>query len=71
MDWQERLWGYSGGSAMIQALAAGYFVWDLFVTAANVNIFGLGMLAHAISAVLVYSFGFVSDLCTPFTLLIS
>ncbi|KAI1369474.1 TLC domain-containing protein [Xylaria arbuscula] len=58
MDWQERLWGYSGGSAMIQALAAGYFVWDLFVTAANVNIFGLGMLAHAISAVLVYSFGF-------------
>ncbi|KAK5628181.1 hypothetical protein RRF57_003896 [Xylaria bambusicola] len=58
MDWQERLWGYSGGPAMIQALAAGYFLWDLFVTAANVNIFGLGMLAHAVSAVLVYSFGF-------------
>ncbi|KAI0903073.1 TLC domain-containing protein [Ustulina deusta] len=58
MDWQERLWGYSGGSAMIQALAAGYFLWDLFVTAANVNIFGLGMLAHAVSALLVYSFGF-------------
>jgi hypothetical protein len=60
MDWQERLWGYTGGSAMIQALAAGYFVWDLFITAANVNIFGLGMLAHAVSALLVYSFGFVS-----------
>ncbi|KAF2964519.1 hypothetical protein GQX73_g9060 [Xylaria multiplex] len=58
MDWQERLWGYSGGAAMIQALAAGYFLWDLFVTAANVNIFGLGMLAHAVSALLVYSFGF-------------
>ncbi|KAI0109622.1 TLC domain-containing protein [Nemania sp. FL0031] len=58
MDWQERLWGYSGGAAMIQALAAGYFVWDLFITAANVNIFGLGMLAHAVSALLVYSFGF-------------
>ncbi|TRX98182.1 hypothetical protein FHL15_000827 [Xylaria flabelliformis] len=58
MDLQERLWGYSGGSAMIQALAAGYFLWDFFVTAANVNIFGLGMLAHAISALLVYSFGF-------------
>ncbi|KAI8947118.1 TLC domain-containing protein [Xylaria longipes] len=58
MDWQERLWEYSGGSAMIQALAAGYFLWDLFVTAANVNIFGLGMLAHAVSALLVYSFGF-------------
>ncbi|KAI1350174.1 TLC domain-containing protein [Xylaria sp. FL0043] len=58
MDWQERLWGYTGGSAMIQGLAAGYFLWDLFVTAANVNIFGLGMLAHAVSALLVYSFGF-------------
>ncbi|TGJ78113.1 hypothetical protein E0Z10_g10652 [Xylaria hypoxylon] len=58
MDWQERLWGYSGGAAMIQALAAGYFLWDFFVTAANVNVFGLGMLAHAISALLVYSFGF-------------
>jgi hypothetical protein len=60
MDQQERLWGYTGGSAMIQALAAGYFLWDLFITAANVNIFGLGMLAHAVSALLVYSFGFVS-----------
>ncbi|KAI1180550.1 TLC domain-containing protein [Nemania sp. FL0916] len=58
MDWEERLWGYSGAAAMIQALAAGYFLWDLFVTAANVNLFGLGMLAHAISALLVYSFGF-------------
>ncbi|KAI1814632.1 TLC domain-containing protein [Poronia punctata] len=58
MDWQERLWGYSGGSAMIQALAAGYFVWDLLITATNVNVFGLGMLAHAVSALTVYSFGF-------------
>ncbi|GAP90337.1 putative tlc domain-containing protein [Rosellinia necatrix] len=58
MDQQERLWGYTGGAAMIQALAAGYFVWDLFLTATNVNVFGLGMLAHAISALLVYSFGF-------------
>lgn len=60
MDWQERLWGYTGGAAMIQALAAGYFLWDLIMTASHVNIFGLGMLAHAISALLVYSFGFVS-----------
>ncbi|KAI2607677.1 DUF887-domain-containing protein [Hypoxylon fragiforme] len=58
MDWQERLWGYTGGAAMIQALAAGYFLWDLIMTASHVNIFGLGMLAHAISALLVYSFGF-------------
>lgn len=60
MDWQERLWGYDGAAAMIQAFATGYFVWDFFVTAANVNVFGVGMLAHAISALLVYSFGYVS-----------
>ncbi|KAI0165954.1 TLC domain-containing protein [Xylariaceae sp. FL1272] len=58
MDAQERLWGYTGGAAMIQALAAGYFLWDFFVTAANVHVFGLGMLAHAICALGVYSFGF-------------
>ena len=60
MDWQERIWGYDGASAMVQALAAGYFLWDLIITASNIDIFGLGMLAHAISALLVYSFGFVS-----------
>ncbi|KAK6958114.1 hypothetical protein Daesc_000907 [Daldinia eschscholtzii] len=58
MDLQERVWGYTGGAAMIQALAAGYFLYDLIITAAHLNIFGLGMLAHAISALAVYSFGF-------------
>ncbi|RYP73758.1 hypothetical protein DL771_003471 [Monosporascus sp. 5C6A] len=58
MDWQERIWGYDGASAMIQSLAAGYFLWDLIITASNLNIFGLGMLAHAVSALLVYTFGF-------------
>ncbi|KAI0478669.1 TLC domain-containing protein [Xylariaceae sp. FL0804] len=58
MDWQERIWGYDGAAAMIQALAAGYFLFDLIVTASNVNVFGVGMLAHAVSALLVYSFGF-------------
>ncbi|KAI1214025.1 DUF887-domain-containing protein [Annulohypoxylon truncatum] len=58
MDWQERIWGYTGAAAMIQALAAGYFLWDLIMTASHINIFGLGMLAHAVSALLVYSFGF-------------
>ncbi|KAI8956979.1 DUF887-domain-containing protein [Daldinia sp. FL1419] len=58
MDTQERVWGYTGGAAMIQALAAGYFLYDLIITVAHLNIFGLGMLAHAISALAVYSFGF-------------
>lgn len=60
MDTQERVYGYTGAAAMIQALAAGYFLWDLLVTLSNVQVFGVGMLAHAISALLVYSFGFVS-----------
>jgi hypothetical protein len=58
MDWQERVWGYDGALAMIQAFAAGYFLWDFIITASNVRIFGLGMLAHAFCALLVYSFGF-------------
>ncbi|KAI0124637.1 DUF887 domain-containing protein [Xylariales sp. AK1849] len=58
MDWQERIYGYTGAAAMIQALAAGYFLWDLIITALNMHIFGLGMLAHGVSALLVYSFGF-------------
>ncbi|KAK0717109.1 TLC domain-containing protein [Lasiosphaeria miniovina] len=58
MDWQQRVWGYTGSSAMIQALACGYFVWDLGITLLNLDIFGIGLLAHAVSALAVYSFGF-------------
>lgn len=58
MDWQERVFGYSGGSAMIVSLAAGYFLYDLIITVSDVSVFGVGMLAHAISALTVYSFGF-------------
>ena len=47
---------------MIQAFAAGYFVWDLAICAANVEIFGVGMLAHAVSALVVFALGFVSSL---------
>jgi hypothetical protein len=61
MDWQERIYGYTGGAAMIQGLAAGYFLWDLIITALHPSVFGLGMLAHAVSALVVYSFGFVSS----------
>ncbi|ORY56672.1 DUF887 domain-containing protein [Pseudomassariella vexata] len=58
MDVQERVYGYSGAAGMIQALAAGYFLWDFLMTITHMNIFGLGMLAHAISALCVYSLGF-------------
>jgi hypothetical protein len=62
MDWRERVWGYTGGAGMIQGMAAGYFLWDLMITIQHVKLFGPGMLAHAISALLVFSFGFVSIL---------
>lgn len=59
MDWEERVWGYTGAAGLIQALAAGYFLWDLIVTSLNFDVFGIGTLAHAIAALIVYSLGFV------------
>lgn len=55
---------------MIQGLATGYFIWDLVVTLQNLQAFGLGMLAHALSALVVFSFGFVSSLFEKTTICI-
>lgn len=60
MNWKGRVFGYTGAGGMIQAFAAGYFLWDLMVSLMHLEIFGLGLLAHAISALSVYSLGFVS-----------
>ena len=60
LDWRERVYGYTGAAGMIQGFAAGYFLWDLCVSAIHVSIFGWGMLAHAIAALIVFSLGFVS-----------
>ncbi len=67
MSWEERIWGYDGAGGMIQAFAAGYFVWDLLICIRWVSVFGLGMLAHAVAALVVFSLGFVSGLmlCAP------
>jgi hypothetical protein len=62
MNTTERTHGYTGASGLIQAFAGGYFLWDLMVTVQNVQIFGIGMLFHAICALCVFSFGFVSPL---------
>lgn len=61
MDTIERVHGYTGASGLIQAFAGGYFLWDLLVTVQNVRVFGIGMLFHAISALCVFSLGFVSS----------
>jgi hypothetical protein len=64
MEWQERLWGYTGASGMVQAFAAGYFLWDLHVSLKYFDILGTSSLLHAIGALLVTSIGFVSTSLT-------
>lgn len=56
----ERVYGYTGACGFVQALAVGYFVYDLIVSAVYLPLFGIGMLFHAISALWVFSQGFVS-----------
>lgn len=56
----ERIYGYTGASGLIQAFATGYFVWDIVVSTRHVKIFGPGIWAHAVTALAVFSFGFVS-----------
>jgi hypothetical protein len=65
MDWEQKVWGYTGASGMIQGFAMGYFLWDLMITIQYLPIFGLGMLAHAVSALFVFSLGFVSLQIAP------
>ena len=60
MNLEERIWGYTGAVGMTQAFAAGYFMWDVKISAVNVGILGWGSLAHAVSALLITSLGFVS-----------
>ncbi|KAF2766851.1 DUF887-domain-containing protein [Teratosphaeria nubilosa] len=57
-QWEKRIWGYEGLTGLCQSFALGYFLWDLFMCTWRVDIFGWGMLAHAISAVSVFSFGY-------------
>ena len=58
----ERIHGYTGMSGLLQAFACGYFLWDLLISTRNIKIFGLGIWFHAMSALSVFSFGFV---CLP------
>jgi hypothetical protein len=60
MDWAGRIWGYTGAGGAVQGFAAGYFLWDLIGSIVHFNVQGWGSLAHAISALLVTSLGFVS-----------
>ncbi|KAJ5085348.1 hypothetical protein N7532_010119 [Penicillium argentinense] len=58
MSTGERVFGYTGACGLIQALAVGYFLYDLIVSVVHVNMFGIGLLFHAASALWVFSLGF-------------
>lgn len=60
MDARARIWGYTGAGGFLQAMAGGYFLWDVWVSIAHLDIFGWGLLAHAFSALWVFSLGYVS-----------
>lgn len=64
MDWEGRIWGYTGASGMVQAFAAGYFLWDVLVSATNLDTQGPGSLLHAICALFITCIGFVSPSLT-------
>lgn len=57
---EERVWGYTGASGMVQGFAAGYFLWDLKASISDVDVHGWGALIHAASALAVTCLGFVS-----------
>jgi len=58
MGWEARLWDYSGAGGLVQAFAAGYFLWDVVVSLQYFKVLGPGSLAHAISALLITCVGF-------------
>ncbi|KAF2864332.1 DUF887-domain-containing protein [Piedraia hortae CBS 480.64] len=53
-----RVWGYSPIAGLLQSFGLGYFLWDLYMCAARVDIFGVGMLLHAMAATAAFSFGY-------------
>ena len=61
--WSGRIFGYSGATAFVQAMAGGYFLWDTYISIRWFNILGPGSLAHGVSALTITILGFVRLLC--------
>lgn len=57
--WEERMWGYTRSGGMVQALGAGYFVWDSQMCAMNIKVLGVTDLLHAVVALSIAILGFV------------
>jgi hypothetical protein len=60
---EQRIWGYSPLTGTVQALASGYFLWDLSMMTQHFQDLGWPMLVHALSCFTVYMLSFVSDAC--------
>ncbi|KAF2463180.1 DUF887-domain-containing protein [Lindgomyces ingoldianus] len=58
MDWRGRLWGYTGAQGMVQGFAAGYFLWDLWVSVRFIDVAGVSAAVHAVGALSVTMIGF-------------
>ncbi|KAF2099769.1 DUF887-domain-containing protein [Rhizodiscina lignyota] len=56
--WQTRLWGYNGITGLVQALAAGYFLWDVHISSVHMDVMGADSLAHATGWLLITLIGF-------------
>lgn len=56
---KERVWGYTGATGMVQGFSAGYFLWDVVMSAKHMDVLGPGSLMHAASALAVSLLGFV------------
>lgn len=57
--WEQRMWGYTGLGGMVQALGAGYFLWDVQICAVNMKALGVTDLLHAVVALSIAVLGFV------------
>ncbi|KAK5115949.1 hypothetical protein LTR62_000405 [Meristemomyces frigidus] len=54
----QRLWDYSTRTGEVQAYAAGYFLWDLYVTTRYMSQTGPSAAAHAFCGLLITMLGF-------------
>lgn len=65
-----RVWGYTGATGMVQGFSAGYFLWDLVMSAKDMDVHGPESVMHAASALAVSLLGFVSVVYKTRTMLI-
>lgn len=58
MGRDDRLWGYRSDYGTVQAFAAGYFLWDVYVSLRYLDMLGPSSLAHGVAALAISILGF-------------